>query len=169
MDLTKADQYYLKAIDGYPFNMEFVIENLNYALSYDDEHASSNCLLGRIFMYDLKNYEKAGQCFYQALKGDFNFPDTYKHYSLLRIWQGEYSRALNIIERGAKVKGMDQSSLLIQKAIIYELTGDFLRAHKVLKKAKLFSIDKNKTNKIKEDLIRIKQKMKPNKTVLKNN
>ncbi|MEN8119440.1 MAG: hypothetical protein ABFS35_03800 [Bacteroidota bacterium] len=33
MSITLADQYYIKAIDNYPYNLEESIENLNYALS----------------------------------------------------------------------------------------------------------------------------------------
>jgi len=42
MELTTADQYYLKASCSYPFDLESTIENLNYALSYDYEHASTH-------------------------------------------------------------------------------------------------------------------------------
>jgi len=57
MELNQADQYYLKALDFYPNDFEFVLENLQYALSHDDEHAQSLCLKGQIFMFYLKEYE----------------------------------------------------------------------------------------------------------------
>jgi len=160
MNLTLADQYYLKALDNYPYNLEFAIENLNYALGYDDEHAPSNCLLGKVYMYQIKDYKKAGQCFYNALVADVNYPDTYKYYSLLRMWEGEYDRAWKIILRGLRVKGMDKSVLYLHKATILEWKMELKEAKAVLKQAKLYSVDPCRISKIDQDLARIKQKLK---------
>lgn len=168
MGLTNADNYYLKALDYYPYDMEFAVENLNYALGYDDEHAPSNCMIGKIYMYQLKDYHRAGQYFYKALKSDKNFTDTYKYYSLLRIWQGEYERAQSIINRGMTIIGMDKSILLRHGAIIHECTGNYKQAKKVLKQAKLFSIDMDRIEKFDNDITRIKKKIKARKVDLKS-
>ncbi len=168
MGLSNADNYYLKALDYYPYNMEFAIENLNYALGYDDEHAPSNCMLGKIYMYQLKDYHRAGKCFYTALECDKNYTDTYKYYSLLRIWQGEYKRAQSIINRGMTIIGMDKSVLLTHNAIIHECMGDYKQAKRVLSKAKLFSIDKHRLEKIDVDLSRLKEKIKSLKSTKKS-
>ena len=165
MDLNQADQYYLKAADYYPYNLEFAIENLNYALSYDDEHPSANCLSGMIYMYHLKDFEKAAKCFYNSLSGDINYPETYKHYSLLRLWQGEYERAQKIIDRGMHVRGMDKTALLILQSIKHEWQGDFSEAKKVLLRAKLMSIDSDKIEQIDASISRIKSKLKTQKTL----
>lgn len=167
MVLSLADQYYLKALENYPFGLEFTIENLNYALSYDENHAPANCLMGRLYMYQLKDFEKARQCFYKSLVGNINFPDTYKYYSLLRIWEGEYIRALAIIDRGLKVKGMDRSILYIHKAMIHEWKFEFKEAKAVLKQAKLCSVDQCRLNQLNEDLRRIKKKIKSCKVIKK--
>ena len=159
--------YFLKASDYYPFNMECAIENLNYALGYDDEHASANCMLGKIYMYQLKDYHRAAECFYKALQGNKNYTDTYKYYSLLRIWQGEYQRAQKIIDRGMTIKGMDKSVLFSHSAIISECTGEYTKAKELLKRAKLFSIDANRIDKYNTDLSRIKKKIKAQKIDLK--
>ena len=68
MDLTLADQYYLKAVDNYPYCREFVVEKLNYAVSCDDEHLQALCLLGRLYMYELKEYRAALACLQKALQ-----------------------------------------------------------------------------------------------------
>lgn len=167
MELTLADQYYLKAVDFYSFDMATVIENLNCALSYDEWHAPANCLLGRIYMYDLKNYDKAGQCFYQAVIGDPRFPDTYKYYGLLRIWQGEYDRALKIIQRGLKVKGMDQCMLLSLIAVIHEWKGALQDAKIALKKAQEFNVDSKRTYRLQQDISRVNKKIKTQKRAKK--
>ncbi len=167
MSITLADQYYLKANDYYPYNMESTIENLGYALSYQDDHAAANCLMGQIYMYHMKDYGQAGFYFYRALEGNINFPDTYKHYGLLRIWEAEYCRAKKIINRGLKVKGMDQSSLFALIAMIHEYKGEYPEAKLVLKKVKLFITDEEKLVQVKRDLNRVKKKMKAFKPMMK--
>ncbi len=160
MELSLADQYYLKALDHYPFDMEEAIENLNYAISYNDEHAPAKCMMGRVYMYYIKDYDAAGRSFYQALQADINYPDTYKYFSLLRIWEGSYDRALTIIERGFQVKAMDITMLLINLALIHEYKREWRSAKIVLKRAKLISTDQTKLNHIDTVLKRIKSKAK---------
>ncbi len=159
MELSTADQYYLKALDYYPYNLECAVENLNYALSSEDKHAQTNCLLGKIYMYYLKDYDRAGQCFYNALVGDANYPDTYKHYSLLRIWEREYDRALKIIARGMTITGMDISILLMHKSLIHEWKMELSEAKKLLKQARLISTNEKRLGKIDGDLKRLKKKI----------
>ena len=160
MELTLADQYYLKALDHYPYDMEFTIENLNYAISYDEEHAPAKCMLGRVYMYYIKDYDAAARSFYEALAADMNYPDTYKYYSLLRIWEGSYDKASLIIERGVKVNGMDISMLMIHKALIHEYKREWRSAKIVLKRAKLISIDHKPLSHIDLVLKRVKNKSK---------
>ena len=160
MELSLADQYYLKALGNYPYDMEEAIENLNYAISYNDEHAPAKCMMGRVYMYYIKDYDAAGKSFYQALQADINYPDTYKYFSLLRIWQGSFDRAMEIIQRGIQVPGMDISMLMIHKALIHEYKREWSHAKIVLKRAKLISTDQNRLNHIDNKLKRIKKKAK---------
>ena len=61
MALTLADNYYLKAKGAYSAwaDWEEVCESLGYALSYDDQHCASLCLLGEIYAKDLSKYSEA--------------------------------------------------------------------------------------------------------------
>lgn len=163
MDLTLADQYYLKASSEYPYSLEFVIENLNYALSYDEEHTQSLCLLGKVYMFQMKEFHVAQTCFQKALLSDKNYPDTYKYLSLLKTWLADFDGALKILERGMKIKGMNRSNLLLLESLVHESKGDFGCAKSILKKAKLFSFDQHVISHIDCHIKRIKVKMKATK------
>ena len=57
MGLTIADTYFLKARGaacGIFSDWSEVCESLNYALSYDENHIASLCLLGEIYAEHLK-------------------------------------------------------------------------------------------------------------------
>ena len=163
MDLTLADQYYLKAVDSYPYCREYVIENLNYALSYDDEHARALCLLGRLYMYELKEYRAALACLQKALQSDMDYPDTYKYLSLLKIWLSDYDGALKLIRRGMQVEGMDIATLMILKSLISECKGELDHAKTLLEKAQMCSIDQDLIDRIDQHLKRVKRKLKASK------
>ena len=163
MNLSLADQYYLKAVDSYPYCREFVIENLNYALSYDDEHAQALCLLGRIYMYELKEYRAALDCLQKALQSDMDYPDTYKYLCLLKIWLSDYNGALKLIHRGIQVEGMDIATLMILKSLVSECKGELDHAKTLLEKAQLCSIDQGLIDRVDQHFKQVKRKLKATK------
>ena len=158
MDITQADQYYLKARASFPWGMENVIENLNYALSYDDEHAPANCLLGQVFMFYLKDYKKAEQCFVYALQSNLSYPDTYKYFALLKIWNADIKGALKLIDYAMKLKAIDRSFLLAIKGLAYECRGQYKLAKEILNEAKSMSIQCHVIDWIDSQKTRVKKK-----------
>lgn len=160
MGASIADQYYLKAFDNYPYDIEVVVENLSYALSYDENHAQSNYLMACVHMYVFKKFDTAVEYFDQALVSDLNYPDTYKNYSKLLIWLGEFEKANKLISFGLKVKGMDRKALLLSKASIYELRGNLEEAKKILKDVRIYCLDSSATDHIEKELSRLKNKTK---------
>jgi hypothetical protein len=85
MAITIADTYFLKAQDNYPWELEEMIESLNYALSYDEDHAEANCLIARFQAEQLKNYKAVEYYFESALASDPLSLNTCKFYCDLLI------------------------------------------------------------------------------------
>ena len=128
MNLSLADQYYLQALEGYPYCLSDVITALGYALSYDEDHGPAHCLMGRLMMEKVKDYDLAAHHFEISLLNDPGHVDTYKYYSMLHIWLGRYDRAEALIRRGLKVPGMETAALKYNRAILYETQGKTERA-----------------------------------------
>jgi tetratricopeptide (TPR) repeat protein len=160
MKSTQADQYFLKALDNYGYDMNETLESLEYALSYDDIHAASNCLMGCVQMFWIKNFKTAAHSFELALIGDKEYVDTYKYFSLLMIWTGNFERAEKLIIDGMKLKGMDKAILLSRKAMMYECNGRYKEAKQILKMAYHLSFNDSYTNFFDQELLRIKKKIK---------
>jgi len=169
MEITIADQYYLKAAVSYPWNIADALEQLNYALSYDDEHAQSWCLQGMIHMYSLKNYEKAQVAFDMALQSDMKYVDTYKHLTLLKIWKGEIERANKLIDFAINVEAMEQSVILGLKAMVLEVQGRYSDAEGILETARLVSLSCDTMSWLNKISKRIKTKKKQSKKQRKRN
>ena len=154
---TLSTQYYLKALESFPWNLADVFENLNYALGYNEDHAPAHCLYGRLCMSYLKDLKEAEYHFEQALRIDFDFPDTYKYYSQLKMWKGEFKSAKRIIDFGMNRAGVDKSILLFRKAQICEIQSNYDRAEWYLYQAIRWSQCTENREKLISERKRIKQ------------
>ncbi len=167
MSLTIADKYYLKAVDGYPYELKEVIEYLSYALSYDDAHAPANCLMGKLYMLQLKDYELAEHYLNQAIIANLSYPDSYKYLALLKVWTNDIDAAFKIISYAMKIKGMDRSTMLWVKANALECRMDFKEAKKVLEEAKLICIQNEVIKDFDQMIKRINGKIKAREKAIK--
>ena len=137
---TLATNYYLKALDNYPYDLPQVIESLDYALSYDDEHADAHCLMGRLCMDYLVDFEKARYHFESALYHDVKNIRTYYSFIDLCTHMEEYASATRLLDFAHKVKGVDHSFLLQKEALMYEKQEKYKKAEKLLKSAMKTSV-----------------------------
>ena len=160
METSISTQYYLKALSAYPWSPEEVIEMVAYALSYDDEYAPSLCLMGKIQMEYLKDFNTAAHYFNRALIANKNYVETYKQYSLLLIWLGDLNKAELIIRRAETIKGMDKTLCIMRRATIAELKGDFALAVKFTKLGRQLSLNNEWYDYFNNEKIRLKRKIK---------
>jgi tetratricopeptide (TPR) repeat protein len=160
MSITLADSYYLKALDLYPFELDQVTEALNFAISYDNDHAGAHCLLGKLNLYQLGKYNEAEDHFEKALASDIENTETYYAYAELLIQIGEFGRAKKLIKYAYKIKGISVWRLKYYEGLIAEIKGDYLKAKKCMKLAYSDSYRKNERVFLKDELERVKSKMK---------
>ena len=164
MGTTMADEYYLKAWSNYPYYSEEILEPLNYALSYDEEHAPSLCLMARLQMELLKNY-KASRHYYEcALIADPNYLDTYKYYTLLLIEMGELENAERILKQGEGKVGFSKVLAISTRANILACGGNLKEAIALLKNGKLIATDSKSFEYFNGELSRLKKKVKKHKS-----
>lgn len=159
MDMTVADQYYLKAATAYPYNTDEVLENVSYALSYEENHPQAWCLLGVVHMYKMKDYTAAEYAFERAIQSDSQYHETYKYLGLLKIWIGDTTGAQKIIDFAIKLKGIDKGSMVALSAILWEVRGKYLKAKKLLDQAKMLSINCESIEWIEQQKKRVKSKI----------
>lgn len=163
MSVSLADTYYLKALDLYPYELDQVIEALNYAIGYDNDHAGAHYLLGMLNMYQLGNYGEAENNFEKALTCDLNHAWTYYSYINLLIQTGEYGRAKKLIKYAYKIKGIEKVWLKHKEGLIAENKGNYSKAKQYLNCAYERSCSKRERDFLKEELDRVESKMKSHK------
>jgi len=139
MGLTLADNYYLKAkgaTGDFFSDWEEVCEALNYALSYDENHCASLCLLGEIYAKHLSIPEKAFECFDKVIAIDTNYEDVYYIYIKYLIWNNEIKRAKKLVKFSLTIKTIDKAQIQWLSSYISETLGNYKACFKALKRAK---------------------------------
>ena len=160
MATTMANTYYVKALNAYPWYLDEFLEAINYALSYDEDHADAHCLFGRFYMDQLYKFADARYHFDKALAADPHNVLTYYAYIRLCVNTGEYNKARKLMKTADKVYGIEKTYIKHFGAIILEKEGEFKAA-----KAELKSLLKEETSNwvrtyLKNELNRVKEKMR---------
>ncbi len=163
MSISLADTYYLKALDLYPYELDQVTEALNFAISYDNDHAGAHCLLGMLNFYHLGKFREAEDHFEKALASDIDNTETYYSYADLLIQIGEFDKAKKLIKYAYRIKGINITRLKHSEGLIAEIKGNYSKAKKYMKLAFVSSYKKAERDFLMEELDRIKSKMKSQK------
>lgn len=167
MGLTIADTYYLKAKAASGYDWDEVCESLNYALSYDENHCASLCLLGKVYAGNLNQYTEAFDCFDKVIAIDSQYMDVYPAYAKYLIWADEIERATKLIAFALTIKGISKGSLFWLSAYASETKEAYKDALKHLKKAKKYSYNDDYFSFIEDEENRIKKKLKLDKSKAK--
>jgi len=168
MNTNLLNNYVLKAIDAYPYELEETVENLNYALSYESNNAYALYLMGRLQAEQFGDYEKAKQFYAEALANKMDFHKVYQHYILVLIWNEDYEEAQKLIDFAFTVKGLNKGVVFLYQGQLLENLQDFKAALKALKQAKLFGYNDGFISYINSETSRIKNKVKSKKKKAKN-
>ncbi|MBR9915467.1 MAG: hypothetical protein GYB32_11690 [Algicola sp.] len=171
MDTNLLNNYVLKAIDAYPYDLEETVENLNYALSYESDNAYALYLMGRLQAEQFGDYEKAKFYFAKALANKMDFIKVYPRYILVLLWNHDFDEAQKLIAFAKTVKAIQKGEILVLEAQLFECQEAYKEALKTFKKAKLFVYNNDYTSFIDAEISRVKKKVtskKKKKTSSKN-
>ena len=163
MDTNLLNNYVLKAIDAYPYELEETVENLNYALSYESNNVYALYLMGRLQAEQLGDYETAKHYFAEALANKMDFIKVYEKYILVLIWNDDYEEAQKLIDFALTVKGIDKGLVWYYQGLLFEYQANYKKAIKALKKAKAFGYNSSFISHIDTEISRVKDKIKPKK------
>ena len=163
MDTNLLNNYVLKAIDAYPYELEETVENLNYALSYESNNAYALYLMGCLQAEQFEDYEKSKQYFAEALANKMDFTKVYPMYILVLLWNEDYEEAQKLIDFAKTVKAVGKSQLFVLQAQLFECLQQPKKALKTFKKAKQMAYNNQYISFIDSEISRVKDKIKPKK------
>ncbi len=160
---TLAETYYLKALENYPWELSEAMENLIYALSYEQNHAAANCLMGKLQLYSLKNYALAETYFENAINADSEYACAYENLVTLYITTGKLKKAQQVLVYCQRLPTVNQSIILGNMALILEKQHQLKLAKAYLKEALMQVICTDEQERWNLALSRVKTKLKAQK------
>lgn len=166
MSLTLADQYYLKAKDNYPWDLNEAQENLNYALSYDEEHIAANCLMAKFCLEQFTDYNRAAFHYKVALGYDPENGIIYLEYAHLLLLAKKIDKAKQVLKYAKGLKNIEQGPLLRMRGLLFEYQKKFVKAKETFQKAKLEIFDYEYIALLEIDIERAGNKLKMEKKLL---
>jgi tetratricopeptide (TPR) repeat protein len=157
--MKTVDKYLFQALDNYPYNLEEVVESLDYALSYNNKNTMALCLYGRVYAEQLEDYEQAKLYFQEALTIDVFAKEVYAHYIQTLILNEDYEEAILLIDFALTIKGINKVAILIKKITLFERMEKFKKGLKLLKDVKLSILSSEYNYLIEETEKRLRQKI----------
>ncbi len=158
--MTAADKYFLKAKDNYPYDIDDALEALEYGLSHDDTHSGLLTLCGQIQYKDLCRYDLAAESFGLALYHAPDYTEAYYHYIDLLTDTGNVKAAEELIARALNVTGINKARIWHREALLYERQEMYTIALASIKNARIWTNDKDYSDRYAQEHKRIKKKMK---------
>jgi len=155
-----SNQYLIKAIENYPYNLTDAIEALNFSLSYDDENPVALCLKGQFYAEQLKDYQSAIYFYQRALATDPKNSTVYPHLIGAFIDYEEFSQALKAAEFALTLKGADRGHIYLLIGSCNEHMGKYKNALKNLGKSKQAAYNSHFITEVETAVKRVKDKMK---------
>ncbi len=134
-----TNNYLIKALESYPYDLEQCMESLNYAMAYEDNHPIAYCLMGRVHLEIFKDYPTANSYFREALASDVDYVETYGYFLECLLIQADFEELKKLLVFAGKRKGMDHALLFYYEALLLERQMKFKKAQKKLKESMLLA------------------------------
>lgn len=136
------------------------LQLLNEIISNDPLHARAHFQLGKIYYYDLNDYQTAGFHFKTSNELEPNFPDVYFHYlHLLQFLQMEKNFEA-VKAKALTVPGVNLASIYLLSGLVAEHHKNWTAATAHYRNAFLEVTDKALKEEIEESLKRVSQKVR---------
>lgn len=163
METNLLNNYVLKAMDAYPYELEETVENLNYALSYESNNAYALYLMGQIQAEQLGDYEQAKAFYAEALANKMDFQRVYPKYIQVLMCNEDFDEAQKLIDFALTVKGISKGCIWERQGHLFEMKQEHKKAIKAFKRAKTFGFNDSFISYMNGEISRVKIKLKSSK------
>lgn len=153
------DEKYLQAVDELSFGeTPKALQLLNEIINNDPLYARAHFQLGKIYYYDVKDYQTAGFHFKTCVGLEPSFPDTYFHYLSLVVFLDMGKQVNYIVAKALTVPGVDIASVYNLQGLFFEKNKSWTDALTSYNKALVEVTAKGLKETIEENIERVKAK-----------
>lgn len=137
--MASINNYLVKAIEDYPYNLEDAVTSLEYALSQEPENPYALTMMGRVYLEQLLDFNQAIHYFEDVLASDINNIAVYPYLIRAFILNEDFDKARKLIDFAIKIKGIDKPLIYAREVWLHEALGKNKKALESLKEMKKYS------------------------------
>jgi len=154
------EEKYLKAVDELSYGeTPKGLRLLNEIITADPTYARAHYQLGRIFFYDIKDYQAAGYHFQTCAELEPSFPDLYEPYLELLVFLNMERKTADVAAKALAVAGVNASAVYKQLGLLHEKHKHWNEALQAYRDAFMEVTDKAEKHEIEDNIARVRQKM----------
>jgi tetratricopeptide (TPR) repeat protein len=132
---------------------------LNQIIEDDPLYARAHYQLGRVYYYDIQDYQSAGFHFKTCMELEPSFPDNYFHYLSLVVFLNMATLVKKVAAKALEVPGVCESEIHNLLGLFAEQRKDWGSALKAYREAYTAVINKEDKEEIAESISRVKEKI----------
>jgi tetratricopeptide (TPR) repeat protein len=133
---------------------------LNEIIANDPLYARAHYQLGKIYYYEISDYQAAGYHFKTCAELEPQFPDVYYHYLRLMVFLNMEKQFKLVSQKALQVQGVNYASIYNLIGLFAEKKRVWADAIEAYRNALLEATSKNEKDYIEECIERVKEKKK---------
>ncbi|GAA4333640.1 hypothetical protein GCM10023149_40530 [Mucilaginibacter gynuensis] len=155
-----VDEKYLQAVDELaygerPMGLRLLTEIINN----DPTYAKAHYQLGKIYYYEVHDYQTAGYHFKTCIDLEPTFPNAYYHYMRLLVFLNMKTQVIKVKEKALTVPGVSAASIYKVSGLFQEKNKNWAAALADYRTAFMEVTDKQQKIDIEEAIERVKSKI----------
>jgi tetratricopeptide (TPR) repeat protein len=158
------EQKYLCAVEEVNFGEGAKgLQLLSQIIDDDPLYARAHHQLGRVYYYNIQDYQAAGFHFKTCMELEPSFPDNYFHYLSLVVFLNMAAQVKTVAAKALEVPGVCESEIHNLLGLFAEQRKDWTNALNAYRDAYTAVIRKEDRDEIAESISRVKEKINDNK------
>jgi tetratricopeptide (TPR) repeat protein len=154
------EEKYLQAVDEVSYGeIPKGLQLLNEIISNDPFYARAHYQVGKIYYYEIKDYQTAGYHFKTCIELEPSFPDVYFHYLHLVVFMNMEKQVMDVIKKSSVTHGVNPADIFDLQGLFFEKNKNWPKALNAYKKAFVEVTDKKQMERIEDSLERVLKKM----------
>ena len=151
---------YLKAVEKLDYGRNSkALQLFKEILENEPLHARTHFQLGKIYYYEMNDYQTAGFHFKTCLELEPSFPDNYFDYLHLAVFLNMKKMVTALAEQALNTRGVDAADIYDLLGLFFEKNKNWTKALDAYQNAFIEVTDKRQRSDIEESLDRLKAKM----------
>lgn len=153
------EEKYLQAVDELSYGENpRALQLLNEIIASEPLYARAHYQLGKLYYYEVRDYQAAGYHFKTCAELEPLFPDVYYHYLHLVVFLNMGKQVHQIKEKALTVPGVNAASIYNLEGLSAEKNKEWTNAVNVYAKAFMAATSKHEKDNAEESIERVRAK-----------